>query len=119
ELDLELATPFFDPARGGFWRAFNPPYLRARDAVTWLIALIAMPALVAPIAKLIWPRRRLVIPGRAILLMLITLALGPGVLTFLVIWLTHGWLYRWRRTRISDEAVESALERTRGKTSSG
>jgi len=23
----------------------------------------------------------------------------------------HGWLYRWPRTRISDEAVERALER--------
>ena len=33
-----------------------------------------------------------------------------GVFTFLVIWLTHGWLYRWPRTRITDEAVERALE---------
>ena len=34
-----------------------------------------------------------------------------GVFTFLVIWLVHGWLYRWPRTRISDEAVEQAIER--------
>jgi membrane-associated phospholipid phosphatase len=34
-----------------------------------------------------------------------------GVLTFLVIWLTHGLLYRWAATRITDEAVERALER--------
>jgi membrane-associated phospholipid phosphatase len=34
-----------------------------------------------------------------------------GVFSFLVIWLVHGWLYRWPRTRISDEAVERALER--------
>jgi membrane-associated PAP2 superfamily phosphatase len=214
-LDLELAAPFFDPARGGFWRAFNPPYLRARDTVTWVIALVALPAVVAPIAKLIRPQRPLLIPGRAILLMLITLALGPGIVTnlvlkdhwdrprpidvaqfggdehfrpwwdprgdcpkncsfvsgeasgafwtlapaavvppqwralaygaavafgtavgvlrmaagahffsdvvfagvftFLVIWLVHGWFYRWRPTRITDEAVEAALERTRGK----
>jgi hypothetical protein len=32
------------------------------------------------------------------------------VFTFFVIWLTHGWLYRWR-TRISDEGVEAALTR--------
>lgn len=215
ELDLDLAAPFFDPARGGFWRAFNPPYLRARDAVTWLIALIALPAVVAPIVKLIRPQWSLRVPGRAILLMLITLALGPGVVTnlmlkehwhrprpidvaqfggdehfrpwwdprgdcpkncsfvsgeasgafwtlapaavvpphwralayggavafgmgvgvlrmaagahffsdvvfagvftFLVIWLTHGWLYRWRPTRITDASVEAALERGRGK----
>src|SRR5262245_17594128 len=34
-----------------------------------------------------------------------------GVFSFLVIWLVHGWLYRWPRMRISDEAVERALER--------
>jgi hypothetical protein len=37
-----------------------------------------------------------------------------GVFTFLLIWLTHGWLYRWPRTRITDEAVERVLERARG-----
>jgi lipid A 4'-phosphatase len=210
-LDLHLAAPFFDPERGGFWRAYDPTYWRARDAVTWLITLVAVPAVVALVVKLIRPRRPLAIPGRAIMLMLITLALGPGVLTnlvlkehwgrprpidvaqfggdehfrpwwdprgdcpkncsfvsgeasgafwtlapaavvppqwralaygaallfgagvgllrmaagahffsdvvfagvftFLVIWLTHGWLYRWRRTRITDEAVEAALTR--------
>jgi lipid A 4'-phosphatase len=34
-----------------------------------------------------------------------------GVFSFFVIWLVHGWLYRWRRTRVSDAAVEDALER--------
>ena len=34
-----------------------------------------------------------------------------GVVVFLVIWLTHGLLYRWRATRLSDAAVEHALER--------
>jgi membrane-associated phospholipid phosphatase len=34
-----------------------------------------------------------------------------GVFSFLVIWLVHGWLYRWPRTRISDATVEQALER--------
>ena len=32
-----------------------------------------------------------------------------GVLTFLIIWLLHGFLYRWRRTRTSDTAIEAAL----------
>ncbi|MGA7486103.1 MAG: phosphatase PAP2 family protein, partial [Xanthobacteraceae bacterium] len=34
-----------------------------------------------------------------------------GVFSFLVIWLMHGLLYRWRHTRISDATVERALER--------
>jgi len=214
DLDLKLAAPFFDQARGGFWRSYDPAYLRLRDAATWLIALTAMPAFVALALKLARPRRPLTIPGRAIIVMLVTLALGPGVLanlvlkehwgrprpidvaefggdehfrpwwdprgdcpkncsfiagepsgafwtlapamllpapwrvpataaalafgaavglqrmaagahffsdvvfagvfTFLLIWLVHGWLYRWPRTRISDAAVERWIERLRG-----
>jgi membrane-associated PAP2 superfamily phosphatase len=38
-----------------------------------------------------------------------------GVFTLLVIWLTHGLIYRWRRTRITDETVERAIERLRGR----
>jgi lipid A 4'-phosphatase len=211
EFDIKLASLFFDPARGGFWRSYDPLYLRARDGAVWLITLIALPAVVAPLVKLLRPQRPLLIPGRAVLLMLIPLALAPGVLanlglkehwgrprpidiaefggdehfrawwdprgdcpkncsfiagepagafwtlapaavlppqwrafgyvaalvfgsavglqrmaagahffsdvvfagvfTFLVIWLTHGWLYRWRATRITDEAVEQLLQR--------
>jgi len=211
DLDLKLAGLFFDPERGGFWRAYDPPYLRARDAATWLITLVAMPAFVALAFKLIRPQRTLLLPGRAVVLMVVTLALAPGVVanmvfkehwgrprpidvtefggtehfrpwwdprgdcpkncsfvagepsgafwtlapaavvppqwralaygaaltfgaavgvlrmaagahffsdvvfagvfSFLVIWLTHGCLYRWRRTRISDAAVDDVLER--------
>jgi lipid A 4'-phosphatase len=214
ELDLRLVAPFFDPARYGFWRSFDPIYLRARDVATWLVALVALPAFVALALKLIRPRQPLHIAGRAIILMLLTLALAPGVVanlvfkehwsrprpidvtefggrehfrawwdprgdcpkncsfvggeaagafwtlapaavvpppwraaaygaalafgtavsalrmaagahfftdvvfagvfTFLIIWLTHGWLYRWPRTRITDAAVEQAIERLRG-----
>jgi len=209
QLDLNLAGLFFDAARGGFWRSYEPSYLLARDASTWLIALVAAPAGLALIVKLIRPQRPLLIPGRAIVLMLLTLAVAPGllanillkehwgrprpidvaefggdehfrpwwdprgdcarncsfiagepsgafwtmapavlappqwraaaygaalafgaavglqrmaagahffsdvafagVLAFLVIWLTHGWLYRWRLTRIPDKAVDEAV----------
>jgi membrane-associated PAP2 superfamily phosphatase len=34
-----------------------------------------------------------------------------GVFTFLVIWLVHGLLYRWRPTRLRDAAIEQPLER--------
>ena len=34
-----------------------------------------------------------------------------GVFTFLIIWLVHGLIYRWRPTRFSDAAVERAIER--------
>ncbi len=35
-----------------------------------------------------------------------------GVFTFLVIWVVHGLIYRWR-TRLSDEQVEGWIERLR------
>jgi lipid A 4'-phosphatase len=85
ELDLKLASLFFDAQRGGFWRSYDPFYLRARDASTWLIALVAAPAGLALILKLARPQRPFLIPGRAILLMLVTLALAPGVLANLVL----------------------------------
>jgi lipid A 4'-phosphatase len=211
DLDLKLAAPFFDPERGGFWRAYDPPFLRTRDAATWLITLVALPAFLALAVKIMRPRRPLIIPGRAVVLMLLTLALAPGVManlvfkehwgrprpidvtqfggdehfrpwwdprgdcpkncsfvagepsgafwtlapaavvppqwraaaygaalvfgaavgllrmaagahfftdvvfagvfSFLVIWVVHGVLYRWRRTRISDAAIDGWLDR--------
>ena len=85
ELDLWLAAPFFDPAQGGFWRSYAPFYLRMRDASSWLIALVAMPAGIALAMKLMRPRRPFLIPGRTVLLILLTLALAPGVLANLVL----------------------------------
>jgi membrane-associated PAP2 superfamily phosphatase len=182
-----------------------------RDAVRWTITLIFAPAVIAVIGKVIMPKWRMLIGGRAALFLILTMALGPGVLTnlilkehwgrarpiditelggdfrftpwwdprgncpnncsyvagepsgafwtlapaalappqwralaygaaltfgaavgllriaggghfftdvvfsgvftFLVIWAIHGLLYRWQRTRISDRAVERALER--------
>ena len=38
-----------------------------------------------------------------------------GFFAFVVIWLLHGCLYRWRPTRISDAALEQLVERMRPK----
>src|SRR5260221_7341783 len=84
DLDLKLATLFFDPERGGFGRAYDPIYLPARDVAVWLVTLVAAPAVVALAAKFVWPSRPLIVPGRAIVLMLVTLALAPGVVANLV-----------------------------------
>ena len=34
-----------------------------------------------------------------------------GVFTFLIVWIAYALIYRWPRTRFSDEDVERALER--------
>jgi membrane-associated PAP2 superfamily phosphatase len=33
-----------------------------------------------------------------------------GVFTFLIIWIVHGFIYRWPRTRLTDEQIERAIE---------
>jgi membrane-associated PAP2 superfamily phosphatase len=35
-----------------------------------------------------------------------------GIITFLVIWIVHGFIYRWRATRSSDSAIEDAIARS-------
>jgi membrane-associated PAP2 superfamily phosphatase len=214
ELDLRLAELFYDPQRLGRWVGFSTVARHLREAAGWTIALIAAPAFLAVALKLLLPRRPMLIPGRAAVLMIATLALGPGLLAnvvlkdnwgrprpmelvqfggperfvpwwdprgdcpkncsfisgepsgafwtlapaavvpphwralayagalafgtavgllrmsagghffsdvvfagvfmFLLIWLVHGLLYRWRPTRITDADVERALERLRG-----
>jgi lipid A 4'-phosphatase len=36
---------------------------------------------------------------------------AAGLVTFLVIWLAHGYLYRWPSTRLTDEDIDAALTR--------
>jgi lipid A 4'-phosphatase len=210
-LDLDLAAPFYDPSREGFWIHLDPTIQGLRDAARLIITALVAPAGLAVLGKLVLPRWRMLIPGRAAVLMIATLALAPGLLvnlvfkkdwgrsrpidvaefggdehfvpwwdprgdcpdncsfvagepsgafwtlapaavvppawralatasalafgagvgfirmaagghfftdvvfsgvfTFLVIWVTHGLLYRWPLTRISDRAIERALER--------
>ena len=212
-LDLRIARHFYEHVVGNnafAWRLY-PPLMLARDAGLWIGTLLIAPALAALAVKLILPRRKLLVSGRAILFLTVTLALGPGLLvnvllkdhwgrprpidvaqfggdqhfvawwdprgdcpgncsfvsgdvsgafwtiapavltpppwralcvgaalalgtgmaamramagahfvsdaafaglfTFLIIWIVHGLIYRWPRTRLTDEAIEGALER--------
>jgi lipid A 4'-phosphatase len=36
---------------------------------------------------------------------------AAGLVTFLVIWLAHGYIYRWPSTRLSDQGIDTALTR--------
>jgi lipid A 4'-phosphatase len=36
---------------------------------------------------------------------------AAGLVTFLVIWLAYGYIYRWPSTRLSDEGIDAALTR--------
>jgi lipid A 4'-phosphatase len=211
ELDLKLAALFYDPATRSFQLKFNTLASFARDAAMWIAWGLALPAIGALVAKLTRPERPLMMSGRAIVFLLVTLILSAGVLTnltfksywgrprpvvvtqfngdqpfvawwdprgacarncsffsgegatafwtyapaaltppawrplayaaatvfgvvtsvlrmafgghfftdvaaaglvtFLVIWLAYGFIYRWRSTRLSDESIDAALTR--------
>jgi len=214
ELDLAVAAHFYnvvDASNNTFaWRLYRPA-MWARDAGLWVGTVLVAPAVLALAIKLLLPRHRLLMSGRAILFLMLTMALGPGLLvnvtlkdhwgrsrpidvqqfggtehfvpwwdprgdcpnncafvsgdvagafwtlapaslvpppwralayagaltlgagmaalrvmagahfvsdvafagvfTFLIVWLMHGLIYRWPRTRLSDDGIERALER--------
>jgi len=211
ELDLKLAALFYDPATRSFPLKASELASFARDAAMWITWGIALPSIVALVVKFIRPDRPLLIKGRTIAFLLLTLSLSAGVLTnftfksywgrprpvattalggdlpfvawwdprggcphncsffsgegatafwtiapaaltppairpvayaaallfgattsvlrmsfgghfftdvaaaglvsFFVIWLAHGYIYRWPSTRLSDEAIDAALTR--------
>src|SRR5690348_12248431 len=81
ELDLKLASLFYDTATKTFPLKFNTLAGFARDAAMWIAWGLAMPALIALIVKLVRPDRKLLISGRAVVFLLVTLILSAGVLT--------------------------------------
>ena len=81
ELDLKLAALFYDAATKSFPLKLNTLAAIARDGAMWVAWGLAMPAIVALVAKLVRPDRPLLIPGRAVVFLLVTLLLSAGVLT--------------------------------------
>jgi len=81
ELDLKLASLFYDPQIRTFPLKLNGLAKFARDAAMWIAWAFAVPSIVAVIVKLIRPDRPLLVSGRAIVFLLATMALSAGVLT--------------------------------------
>jgi len=209
ELDLKIAGLFYDAPTHSFPLKLSTPAAIVRDGAMWIAWALALPALIALVVKLIRPDRPLLISGRAMVFLLVTLILSAGILTnltfksywgrprpawvtqfngpdkfvawwdprgacarncsffsgegatafwtlapaaltppawrplafaaatlfgvvtsvlrmafgghfftdvaaaglvtFLVIWFAYAWIYRWPRTRLSDEAIDAAL----------
>jgi membrane-associated PAP2 superfamily phosphatase len=81
ELDLKLAALFYDAATKSFPLKLDTLAALARDAAMWIAWGLALPAIVALVVKLVRPDRPLLISGRAIIFLLVTLILSAGVLT--------------------------------------
>src|SRR5437588_10000848 len=81
ELDLKLAGLFYDATSKSFPLKLNTLAAIARDGAMWIAWALAAPAIVALLAKLVRPDRPLLISGRAMVFLLVTLVLSAGVLT--------------------------------------
>src|SRR6266481_5482946 len=81
ELDLKLATLFYDPAIKSFPIKLDAVAEFARDAAMWIAWAFALPAIVAFVVKLARPDRPMLIPGRAAIFLLVTIILSAGILT--------------------------------------
>jgi lipid A 4'-phosphatase len=78
ELDVMLAGRFFDLGKNSFELRFDPWLMGLREAAMWLVTAIVVPFVIALIVKLVRPRMRWA-PGRAVVFLLVSLALGPGL----------------------------------------
>lgn len=214
QLDIAISRHFFNESYRVFPVQYSLVARHLRDIFSTIVALLVAPAFIAIALKIVLPRRRMLIAGRAALFLIATLALAPGlmanvilkdywgrprpaevqefygpekftawwdprgscdkncsfvagegaggfwtlapaalappawralaygaallfgaaagalrlsggahffsdvafsgVFTFLIIWIVHGLIYRWPRTRLTDEQIERPIERIRG-----
>lgn len=80
QLDLDLSAPFFDPKAHLFAINLHAWAGYSRDAARWLVAFIAAAPSFAMLGKIILPRRRMLMTGRGAWFLLVSLAVGPGIL---------------------------------------
>jgi lipid A 4'-phosphatase len=81
ELDLKLAALFYNPETRNFPTSSLPWAEFARNGAMWISWAFVAPSLLALIAKLIWPNRPLLVKGRTMAFLVITIVLSAGVLT--------------------------------------
>lgn len=91
ELDLKISGLFHDADAHEFlisryvYQGGNGWVLRMRDASMWIVAALAAPSVVALLVKMARPNKRLLVAGRAVVLLLATLALAPGLLANVIL----------------------------------
>src|SRR5579872_4064913 len=81
ELDLKLAALFFDPHARSFPFKLDWWAELARNGAMWIAWALTLPAIVALVVKLVRPDRPLLMSGRAVVFLLLTMAMSAGVLT--------------------------------------
>lgn len=74
QFDLRITRPFYE------YIYASQDVVALRHMALWVPAILIIPSVLALPGKLVLPRRRMMIPGRAVLFLIVTLALGPGLL---------------------------------------
>jgi lipid A 4'-phosphatase len=105
QLDVDIAKPFYGNPYLQFDVNAQPWVQNTRNAARILIALLAAPAFLALLGKLILPHWRMLIEGRAALFLAVTLALGPGLVTNVL------FKDNWNRSRPIDIKEFGGTER--------
>jgi membrane-associated PAP2 superfamily phosphatase len=85
QLDLDLSALSFDSKVQMFEVNAQMWVQHARNAARLLITFLVLPSFVAVLGKLVLPRHRMLIEGRAALFLIATLAIGPGLVTNLIL----------------------------------
>ncbi len=93
ELDLKVAAWFYDPTTKTFPLKSDAFAIIARDVAMWVAWAFAAPSIIAVVVKFARPLKPLIVPGRTVAFLLITIVLSAGILTNL------GFKSHWGRPR--------------------
>ena len=89
DFDLAISAAFYDPTLKQFPLGETALVQWLRRGAEWVTTLLVVLILLALALKLVIPRRKLLIPGRAAIFFLAALILGPGLLVNGI--LKSGW----------------------------
>lgn len=81
ELDLTIAAWFYDPATKSFPIKSHMLAIILRDVAMWVAWAFAVPSIVAVVVKFIRPEKPLLVRGRTVAFLLITIILSAGILS--------------------------------------
>ena len=104
QFDLDIAGLFFNPQTHMFEVNAQLWVQHSRTVARVIVGLLAAPAILALVGKVILPGRRMLIDGRAALLLVTTLALGPGLIANML------FKDHWGRARPIDVAEFGGTE---------
>jgi len=88
QLDLRVAQHFhdyIDTRHNAFAWRINPSLMLARNVGLWVDTVLVAPAVAALVVKLIFPSRKMFIAGHAVVFLIATLVLAPGLMVNVVL----------------------------------